>query len=301
MTAGLPYAEVIGDPISHSKSPLIYGFWLKKLGLAGEYRATKVSKNDLAAFLAERRDDPLWRGCNVTMPLKEAALPFATRVSEEARLVKATNCLIRGPAGELHAHNTDVDGFREALRTGGARQVRCANHVATLFSLIGTGGAARAALAELRGADVTVFGRDEAKAAALSDEFGPGSAYGFANHLDALMGEPFVFDPAFPDYKPNRGEDQRYDHVVVNATSLGMRGHPPLPIRLDSYPENTVVIDMVYDPLDTDLLKEARRLGMIEVDGLVMLIGQASRAFELFFGQPAPREHDAELRDLLTA
>ncbi|NJC04850.1 shikimate dehydrogenase [Sphingomonas kaistensis] len=301
MTSGVPYAEVIGDPVGHSKSPLIHGFWLEKLGLAGDYRATRVERGDLAAFLAERRRDPLWRGCNVTMPLKEAALPLATRVSEEARLVRATNCLVPAGGGELLAHNTDVDGFREALRSGGALQEPCAGHVATLFSLIGTGGAARAALAELKGAEVTVFGRDEAKAAALSDEFGPGSEIGFASPLDALMAAPSTFDPAFPDCKPNRGEHQRYDHVVVNATSLGMRGCPPLPIRLDRYPANTVVIDMVYDPLDTDLLKEARRLGMIAVDGLVMLIGQAARAFELFYGRPAPRQHDSELRALLTA
>lgn len=299
MTPGVPYAEVIGDPISHSKSPMIHNFWLRKLGIAGEYRATRVLRDEIEAYLSERRGDPLWRGCNVTMPLKQAALSLADRLSKEARLVKATNCLVPADGGSLLAANTDVDGVREALRTGGSRQAPCANHVATLITLIGTGGAARAALAELRGADVTVFGRDETKAAALSDEFGPGSAYGFAQPLDALMTPPFVFDPAFPDVRPNRDNDQRYDHIVINATSLGMRGHPPLPIRLDSYPANTVVFDMVYDPLETDLLKEARRLRMIAVDGLTMLVGQAARAFELLFGQPAPREHDAELRAML--
>ncbi|WP_344705453.1 shikimate dehydrogenase [Sphingomonas swuensis] len=286
----MPFAEVIGDPIGQSKSPLIHRFWLEKLGLRGDYRATRVGARDLPALLAERRRDPDWRGCNITMPLKEAALPLADRVSEEARLVKATNCLVPDRDGALVATNTDVDGVREAVRLGGSRQIACANHVATLFSLIGTGGAARAALAELKGAEITVFGRDEAKAAALSDEFGPGADYGFSNHIDALASEP-----------SGGREPQRYDHIVINATSLGMRGHPPLAIRLDAFPANTVVIDMVYDPLETALLAEARRLGMVAVDGLAMLVGQAARAFELFFGHPAPRQHDAELRSLLTA
>lgn len=301
MTSAVPYAEVIGDPISHSKSPLIHNFWLRKLRLRGTYQARRISPGDLEHYLRERRCDPHWRGCNITMPLKEAALLLADQVSEEARLVRATNCLVATDGGSLLATNTDVDGVRDAIRLGGSRQVPCADHVATLITLIGTGGAARAALAELRGADVTVFGRDEAKAAALSNEFGPGSAYGFSSSLEALMTPPFVFDPAFPDFRPNRGQDQRYDYIIINATSLGMNGHPPLAIPLDSYPANTVVFDMVYDPLETDLLKEARRLGMIAVDGLTMLVGQAARAFELLFGQPAPRHHDTELRALLTA
>ena len=291
MTSGVPYAEVIGDPISHSKSPAIHNFWLRKLGMAGEYRANRVSKGELDAYLRERRGDPHWRGCNVTMPLKEAALSLANRLSDEARLVKATNCLVAQDGGGLLATNTDVDGVREALCTGKSRRTPGADHVATLITLIGTGGAARAALAELRGADVTVFGRDTAKAAALSDEFGLGSAQGVARSLDALLKPVFAIKPG----------DQRYDHIVINATSLGMSGHPSLPIRLESLPTDTIVFDMVYDPLETDLLKEAQRLGMIAVDGLTMLIGQAARAFELLFGQPAPREHDAELRALLTA
>jgi shikimate dehydrogenase len=301
VTSGLPYAEVIGDPIEHSKSPLIHGFWLQKLGIAGEYRKTRVEADELASYFADRRTDVSWRGCNITMPHKEAALPLADRISEEAQLVRAINCIVPTAEGHMVAYNTDVDGFREAFELGGSQQTTCNNHVGTEIDLIGTGGAARAALAVLRGADVTIYGRNESKASALSDEFGPGANYGYANHIDALMSEPFVYDPAYPDCKPNLGEHQRYDWVIVNATSLGMSGHPPLRIRLDSYPPNTVVIDMVYDPLETDLLKEARRLGMITVDGLTMLIGQAARAFELFFGQPAPREHDEELRALLTA
>ena len=285
MTSAVPYAEVIGDPIGHSKSPLIHDFWLGKLGMQGEYRATRVGKDDLPGYLNDRRRDPAWRGCNLTMPLKEAALPLAARRSHDAELVKATNCIVAEGCAALCAHNTDVDGVRAALSDDPLRPAR--GSAATLFNLIGTGGAARAALAELRGREFTIFGRDLAKARALAGEFGAGE--GSHRHLDALVGND----------QPVAKERRRY--VIINATSLGMTGHPTLEIRLDAYPANTIVIDMVYDPLETELLKEARRLGMVAVDGLVMLIGQAARAFELFFGAPPPREHDAELRRLLTA
>jgi shikimate dehydrogenase len=301
MTSGVPYAEVIGDPISHSKSPLIHRFWLGKLLLPYDYRATRVTAEELPRYLEQRRADPLWCGCNVTMPLKELALPHAANLRPEAKLVKATNCLV--PAGDrsLIAYNSDVDGIRAAIEHGCERRELSTDHVVTLFDVIGTGGAARAALAELSSLEITVFGRDVIKARELSREFGP-SGDELHYPLDALARLPFRPDPACPDgHQPIQSHPQRHDYVVINATSLGMTGHPPLEIRLDAYPPNTVVIDMVYDPLDTELLKEARRLGMVAVDGLVMLIGQAARAFELFFGQAAPREHDDELRRLLTA
>nr|WP_314441559.1 shikimate dehydrogenase [uncultured Sphingomonas sp.] len=301
MTSAVPYAEVIGDPIRHSKSPLIHGFWLTRLGIDGEYRATQVGKDDLPGYLHDRRRDPLWRGCNLTMPLKELALPHAKELRPEAELVKATNCLVPAADRSLIAYNSDVDGIRAAINQGCERRERSPDHVVTLFDVIGTGGAARAALAELRGLEVTVFGRDVSKARELAREFGP-SGDELHHPLDVLARLPFVPDPAFSDsHEPIRDRPQHHDYVLINATSLGMTGHPPLDIRLDAYPANTVVIDMVYDPLQTDLLKEARRLGMVAVDGLTMLIGQAARAFELFFGAQPPREHDAELRALLTA
>jgi shikimate dehydrogenase len=284
MTPGVPYAEVIGDPVAHSKSPLIHRFWLEKLGFEGDYRATCVNQAELGAYFEQRRSDPLWRGCNITMPLKGAALAFVDERQDGG--VGAVNCVVPRAQG-LIGFNTDVDGVRQALQEGASRQQPCADEVATLVSLLGTGGAARAALAALRGMEVTVFGRDEAKARALSEELGWGE--GFHDDLAVL---------AHAD-GGNHAEAQRYDRIVINATSLGMKGQPPLAIRLGAFPANTIVIDMVYDPLDTPLLQEARRLGMIAVDGLTMLVGQAARAFELFFGVAPPHEYDAELRGLL--
>ena len=297
-TGKRPYAEVIGDPIAHSKSPLIHGFWLGKLGIDADYRAQRVRSDQLASFLAGRRADPDWRGCNVTMPLKQSVASFLDDVDPLASTVGAINMIVAAN-DRLVGGNSDVDGVREAIAS--AAHNPCANHVATLIDLAGTGGAARAVMVALTGEEVTVFGRDKAKADALADELGIGSSLGFSAALSVLDEAEFSFDPDFPDVKPNRGADQRYDHIVINATSLGMRGKPALPINLRRYPQNTIVIDLVYDPLATPLLKQARDLGMVTVDGLVMLVGQAAIAFEKFFGQPAPREHDAELRRLLTA
>ena len=296
MTPGVPYAEVIGDPIAHSKSPLIHGFWIGKLGLAAEYRAVRVTPADLTGYLASRKEDPLWRGCSVTMPLKQRVLDQLPEIRDDG--VGAVNCIVPTPAG-LVGYNTDVTGVREALAAG--QQVPCEHHVSTLVDLVGTGGAARAVLAALRGLDVTVYGRDQARADSLSDEFGPGSTYGYSAHLSTLMAPAVEHDPAYPDLQPNRGATQRYDYILINATCLGMTGQAALPVRLDRYPTNTVVFDMVYDPVETPLLREAKALGMNTVSGLVMLVGQAAQAFELFFCIPAPREHDAELCALLTA
>ena len=127
-----------------------------------------------------------------------------------------------------------------------------------------------------------------------------GSEYGFACSLDDLPREPFVFDPQYPDVRENRGADQRYCHIIINATTMGMAGQPEVPLNLECYPDDTIVFDMVYAPLNTRLLCEARARGMRTIDGLAMLVGQAAVAFEKFFFVPAPRKHDAELRALLT-
>src|SRR4051812_14114027 len=123
----MPYAEVIGDPIAHSKSPAIHSFWLKKLGLEGTYSATLVT--DLNAYFAARGGDPDWRGCNVTAPHKQAVIPFL----DETSPVGAVNCIMRD-GGRLVGLNTDVDGLEEAL--SGADRSR--------IVLIGAGGAAQA-------------------------------------------------------------------------------------------------------------------------------------------------------------
>ena len=281
-----PYAEVIGDPVAHSKSPLIHGFWLEALGIEGEYRRCHVRPAELGAYLAKRHADPSWRGCNVTIPHKQAVLPLLDRIDPLAARIGAVNTVVRDPDGTLVGHNSDAPGFLEPLAADLARPgLRMAR-------LMGTGGAARAvahALADARFL-LVILGRDVAKARALLAETGEADQ-GLAAPLDRFASpQDFAWD-----------DRSGMLDLVVNATSLGMIGQPPLPIDFSHVPPGAIVYDAVYAPLETPLLAEARARGHRTIDGLAMLVGQAAVAFRLFFGQPAPRAQDAELRAILTA
>lgn len=285
MTSGLPYAEVIGDPIEHSKSPLVHRFWLERLGLTGEYKATRVTLSDLPAYLQDRRRDPFWRGCNVTMPLKMAVVPLATELSEEAELLGSANLLMRDQQGRLCAENMDVIGVAEPLRR--VASPADPGPVATSVQIIGSGGAARAAgrgavLAGL--SKIDVFCRDQDKGRALLAT------------TQILAGECHPLQALGPTRDAG---DRRHSHVIINATPMGMEGQPEVSVDLSRYPSDTVVFDMVYAPLETGLIRQARALGLRVIDGLDMLIGQAAPSFGALFGVPAPREHDRELRQLL--
>lgn len=286
-----PYAEVIGDPIAHSKSPLIYNFWLEKLGIDAEYRACHVRPEELADYFTRRRGDAEWRGCNVTMPHKQAVIPHLDLVSRRGRDLNAVNTIVSDLQGQLHGTNTDVEGVSEPLSRH--RIEDYPNHIATYVQIIGAGGAARAAAfgaAKAGYGDFDVFNRTRQKADELAALIG--ARFGKGRPLEALG----------PIRNENDGpDDQRFSHIVINASSMGMNGSNPVPIDLSTYYPDTIVFDLVYAPLETPLLKQARTLGLRTIDGLEMLVAQAAEAFHLFFGQPAPREHDAELRRLLTA
>ena len=283
--ADVPYAEVIGDPIAHSKSPLIHNFWLDRLGLAGAYRATHVLPDTLAAYIADRRTDPAWRGCNVTLPHKQAVMPLLGRIDPVAAAIGAVNVIVPED-GELVGYNSDAPGFLEPLRPWLAR-----THLFKLARIIGSGGAARAVAHALWGAGFTLVAvaRDRAKAEALVAPFDAGHVH-VGDLADLARPTDFVFD-----------DRAGILDLVVNATSLGMVGKPPLEIDFSHVPPGALVYDLVYAPLETDLLAEARRRGHIAIDGLDMLIGQAAVAFEKFYGVAAPRGADAELRALLIA
>jgi shikimate dehydrogenase len=270
-----PYAEVIGDPIAQSKSPLIHRFWLERTGIDGDFVRTRVPAEALGDHLQSRRDQPGWRGCNVTIPHKIAILDHLDQVDDGG--VGAVNCVI-AEAGGLRGLNTDVLGIDEALS---------ANGKAGPMVLIGGGGAARAAMAWLKQQapeEIRVVARDLAKAEALLADF-------------SCAGR--VFSPA-------QGREALADAAgLLNATPLGMNEFPPMPdTLLDALGEmrpRGFVLDMVYAPIDTELLKRAAAAGLVAVDGLAMLIGQAKSAFRLFFGESPPADADAELRDLLTS
>lgn len=280
-----PYAEVIGDPIAQSKSPKIHGFWLAKLGIDADYRACHVRPGDLADYLAARRADPLWRGCNVTMPHKQAVMPLLDRIEPPADAIGAVNTILSNGGGSLAGTNTDAAGFLEPLAADLAQ-----THYFRMARIMGTGGAARAIIAALAGHGFTlvVAGRDPAKARALLDELAPKGEH---HAIDlAHFAEPTDF--AFDD------REGCLD-LVINASSLGMQGQPPLAFDWSHAPPGSIAYDIVTAPLDTPFLQAARAKGHRTIDGLSMLIGQAAVAFEKFFGAAPPREHDAELRRIL--
>lgn len=282
MTSPAPYAEVIGDPIAHSKSPLIHGLWLKTLGLKAEYRRARVSSSGFDAYLRARRADESWCGCNVTLPLKERAAAAADTVAEEARQAGAANLLYHGPDGQLTAANTDVAAIAAVLdplttRSPGKR-----------VCVIGAGGAARAALAYLAGRDtseVSIVARDTRKAQNLLGRF-------------SLRGSVHSFDFA---EKAMGGAEW-----IINATPLGMVGCAPMPDAaieaVGATVSSAVVFDMVYAPLKTDLIRRAGELHRTAINGLPMLIHQAAASFTLLFGSEPPLDgaSNARLRELLT-
>lgn len=266
---GIPYAEVIGDPVAHSKSPLIHKFWLRQMERVGDYRASRVTPGQLAAYLAERRTDPDWRGCNVTMPYKQAIAAHLDLIDPVARRIGAVNTVISHSAAMLMGTNTDFQGVHFALDGS--------SPAAKKVVLLGAGGAARAVLEELRqsgASHVTILSRDEDKARELLQAFGLEGATG------PIAGAPEA-------------------DLLINATPLGMVGQPDPDLDLSALHAGATVFDLVYHPLETELLAEARRRALRTVDGLTMLIWQASMAFTYFFGEVPPDPDSAELRELL--
>ncbi|WP_199555408.1 shikimate dehydrogenase family protein [Sandaracinobacteroides hominis] len=291
----MSYAEVIGDPISHSKSPLIHNFWASALGLKVEYRAAHVTADGLADYVAARRADPDWAGCNVTMPHKEAVLAHVDEVDALAAKLNAANTIVRRADGTLVAGNTDVDGVAEPLRRHAIGGYPA--HVATYVQIVGAGGAARAAVLGAVAAgfsDFDIFNRSPGRADALAEL--AGLPFGTGNPLDALGP---IRNPREGRNPNEPGAVQRYSHILINATSMGMHGENPVQVDLGQYYPDTIVFDMVYAPLETPLLAQARGAGLRTIDGLEMLVGQAATAFERFFGVKPPRERDADLRNLL--
>ncbi len=263
------YAEVIGDPIAHSKSPIIHGFWLDALGIDAEYRRCHVAADELAGYFDDRRADPAWRGCNITLPHKVAALDHVEDRGDVRGGIGAINLALRD-GGAVIGTNTDAGGFFApiaGLDLEGAHAV-----------VVGAGGASRAvlfALARVGIGRVTVMNRSPLRAAALLAHFG-------------LKGDAVPLHAPLPPAA-----------LLVNASPLGMAGQLPLTLDLSPLPEDAVVYDIVYSPLETPLLAAARARDLDTVDGLEMLIGQAALAFELLFDVAPPRGSDDELRSLL--
>lgn len=267
-------ACVIGWPVEHSRSPLIHNYWLKQHGIAGEYRREAVRPEAFADFVA-RLSERGYVGANITLPHKEAALRLA-EPDERAKAIGAANTLWR-EGNRLSSTNTDVEGFLDNLDTSAPQWDKGLREVLVL----GAGGAARAVVHGLIGRgvkNVHVANRSFARAQALRERFGA------AVH---------------PARWEEIGGRLSTSGLLVNATSLGMTGHPPLDIRIGDLPANAVVADIVYVPLVTRLLATARERGLRTADGLGMLLHQAVGGFALWFG--VKPQVTAELRALLEA
>jgi shikimate dehydrogenase len=253
-------AFVIGHPIAHSRSPLIHGTWLREHGIDGSYEAIDVAPADLPTFF-ERLRSGEFAGGNVTIPHKEAVFALCDSVDDLARMIGAVNTLVVKD-GKVHGTNTDYLGFLGNLDANAPTWSDGPNDAL----IIGAGGAARAVLVALRrrnGGKVHVLNRTLANAQALVEEIdGPFSAHGFED---------------FAALAPRVG-------LVVNTSSIGMHGTKFDWLDMSLLPRTTLVTDIVYTPLETPLLAEARAHGLRTVDGLGMLLHQAVPGFAAWFG-----------------
>lgn len=276
LTGKAAVAGVIGWPVAHSLSPCLHGYWLKKYGIDGAYVPLAVHPVDIEVAIRSLPKLGL-RGANVTVPHKERALRVVDRLSEDARRIGAVNTVIVADGCTL-GDNTDAYGFMASLRAG------CPSWSASAGPavVIGAGGAARAvcvALLDTGVAELRLVNRTTTRAETLAAHLGASSTRIFAwtdSHL-ALS------DAA----------------LLVNATTLGMVGYPPLPLDLPPLPSAAVIIDIVYRPLSTPLLSAAAARGHITIDGLGMLLHQARPGFKAWFGVEA--EVDDALRDHVLA
>ncbi len=274
MTAARPQACVIGYPAAHSRSPKLHGYWLDRYGIDGAYRAEEIPADTFPTFL-QNLSDHGYVGANVTMPHKDAALELSDP-DDRARAVGAANTLWFED-GKLKSTNTDVEGFLGSLDTASPGWDQHTHSAVVL----GAGGAGRAVILGLieRGLnEIHVVNRTVAKAVALQERFGP------------------VIKPADWQTLPDL---MRGANLLVNTTSLGMHGEPPLEVELDDMANGAVVADIVYVPLKTKLLRDAQARGLATANGLDMLLHQAVRGFELWFG--VRPEVTRELYDLLAA
>ena len=266
-------ACIIGWPAAHSRSPLIHNYWIKQHGLDAEYRREEVAPDAFGDFVKNLRDHG-YVGANVTVPHKEAALAL-TQPDERARAVGAANTLW-DVDGTLRSTNTDVEGFLANLDSATPGWDRGLENAVVL----GAGGGARAVVFALLARDVQrvyVVNRTIERAKILQKQFGARVKPAAWDEITGLLGSA---------------------GLLVNTTSLGMVGQPPLEINLRC-PPSLVVTDLVYSPLVTKLLATARERGLRTADGLGMLLHQAVRGFELWFG--VKPEVTAELRALVEA
>ncbi len=268
-------AGVFGWPINHSRSPRLHGYWLAKYGIDGAYLPFSTRPENLVDAI---RSLPKlgFRGGNITLPHKERALHAVDSLSDVARRIGAINTLLVRDDSSIHGDNTDGYGFIEHLKAS-APHWRPGHKAVVL----GAGGAARGVVVALIDAgisNIVITNRTAQRAEALATTLaGPLDVVGWDDRAIALK---------------DAG-------LLVNTTQLGQAGQPALEIDLRHLPREAVVDDIVYVPLETELLKQAKACGNVTVDGIGMLLHQARPGFKAWFGQEP--EVDAVLRDFVLA
>ncbi|CTQ56989.1 Shikimate dehydrogenase [Roseibium album] len=274
MSADLKKAAVTGYPVAQSRSPLVHGYWLKKHGIEGDYSKLEVSPDTAENFFRHFGASGLV-GANVTVPHKEIAAAACDQLDDAAKTMGAANTLWLDNAGKLCGANTDGLGFLGNLDQLAPGWDKSSGKALVL----GAGGAARAVVWALLSRNFTavyIINRTYEKAQKIADEFGSKTIASEWDNLGKLLGEV---------------------DLLVNTTSLGMTGKSPLQIDLSPLSKSALVTDIVYVPLQTDLLKQAAARGNPTVDGLGMLLHQAVPGFEKWFG--VRPEVDDELRNLI--
>ena len=254
-------AGLMGFPVMHSRSPKLHNYWLAQYGLVGSYLPLAIKADGLRAAL---RALPAlgFAGCNLTIPHKEAALGMVDRVDPLAHRIGAMNCVVVAPDGSLEGQNHDAFGYIESIREAQPDWRADAGPIV----VIGAGGGARAVLVGLidQGArEIRLINRTPTRAQALEGELG--------DPVRALPWE--ARESALGDAA-----------MLINTTSQGMVGQPPLELALDALPATALVSDIVYIPRETALLAAARKRGNPAVNGLGMLLHQARPAFRAWFG-----------------
>jgi len=269
-------ACVIGDPIAHSRSPLVHGFWLRQLGIEGHYGREHVRAAELEDFI-RGLDEHHYLGCNVTLPHKEGAFRFVDRTTELASSLRAVNTIWLDESGRTHGDNTDVYGFLANLD----QEAPAWRERRDTALVLGAGGSARAVIAALEGAGlarIAIANRSLERAQNLALRSRACIEAIGLNEVSGMLGEV---------------------DLLVNTTSLGMVGETDHDFALDNLKPTAVVADLVYVPLLTPLLAKARAKGHQIVGGLGMLLHQAVPGFERWFGA-RPRV-TAELRNFVAA
>jgi shikimate dehydrogenase len=281
---GRPFAAIVGWPVDQSRSPALHGYWLKQHGIAGHYGRLPVEpkREALEALVAFLRRTPNARGCNLTLPHKIDIIPLLDRVHPDAARIGAVNTVIKHADGSLEGRNSDGFGFLAHLKASAPNWKPEAGPVVVL----GAGGAARAIVCSLMDAGVPelrLINRTQENAVKLGMAFTPNDGRRIAierwdDRSDSLGGAT----------------------LLVNTAAVGMTGKSPLAIDLGKLPKGAVVDDIVYIPLETDLLARARARGNTCVDGLGMLLHQGRMGFKAWFGAD-PQVSEEQRKQVMAA